>query len=94
MRAILFALTLVCLSSTVAAQDALPTEIEAIHTKYGGFEFAVMMMDRDEWEVYRSWEGYDQEAVIAVIKRHQEHARIPRAQGAPQAAAHDALRQL
>ena len=72
MRAILFALTLVFLSTSLAAQDALPADIEAIHTKYGGFEFAVMMMDRDEWEVYRNWEGYDQEAVIAVIKRHQE----------------------
>lgn len=57
--------------SSFNAQEVLPDEIAAIHSKYGGFEFAVMMMDRDEWDVYRNWEGYDQEAVIAVIERHQ-----------------------
>ena len=72
MRATLFALTLVSLSSLGFAQDALPADIEAIHTKYGGFEYAVMLMDREEWDTYRNWEGYDQEAVIAVIRRHQE----------------------
>ena len=53
------------------AQEELPGEIADLYSKYGGFDFAVMMMDRDEWDVYRAWEGYDQEAVIAVIERHQ-----------------------
>ena len=53
------------------AQEELPAEISTLYNKYGGFEFAVMMMDRDEWEDYRNWEGYDQEAIIAVIERHQ-----------------------
>ena len=52
-------------------RKTLPAEIDALYSKYGGFDFAVMMMDRDEWDDYRNWEGYDQEAVIAVIKRHQ-----------------------
>lgn len=71
MRALLIAFGILSISAFSNAQEVLPTEIESIHSKYGGFEFAVMMMDRTEWETYRSWEGYDQEAVIAVIKRHQ-----------------------
>ena len=71
MRVLLIALGILSISAFSNAQEVLPTEIESIHSKYGGFEFAVMMMDRTEWETYRSWEGYDQEAVIAVIKRHQ-----------------------
>ena len=35
------------------AQEDLPDEIDALYSKYGGFDFAVMMMDRDEWEMYR-----------------------------------------
>ncbi len=53
------------------AQEELPGEIADLYSKYGGFDYAVMMMDRDEWDVYRAWEGYDQDAVIAVIERHQ-----------------------
>ena len=65
-------LLLVCaLSVSFNAQETLPNEISALYSKYGGFEFAVMMMDRDEWEMYRNWEGYDQSEVIAVIERHQ-----------------------
>jgi len=71
MRALLIAFGILSISVFSNAQEVLPTEIESIHSKYGGFEFAVMMMDRTEWETYRSWEGYDQDAVIAVIKRHQ-----------------------
>lgn len=71
MRVLLIAFGILSISAFSNAQEVLPTEIESIHSKYGGFEFAVMMMDRTEWETYRSWEGYDQEAVIAVIKRHQ-----------------------
>ena len=71
MRALLIAFGILSISAFSNAQEVLPPEIESIHSKYGGFEFAVMMMDRTEWETYRSWEGYDQEAVISVIKRHQ-----------------------
>lgn len=53
------------------AQETVPDEISALYSKYGGFEFAVMMMDRDEWDMYRNWEGYDQSEIIAVIERHQ-----------------------
>ena len=71
MRALLIAFGILSISAFSNAQEVLPTEIESIHSKYGGFEFAVMMMDRDEWDDLPLWEGYDQEAVIAVIKRHQ-----------------------
>ena len=71
MRAFSIAIALVCLSTGVSAQEQLPEDIAAIHSKYGGFDFAVMMMDRDEWEIYRNWEGYNQDDVIAVIERHQ-----------------------
>ena len=71
MRATVVSLLFVSLSFSTIAQDALPDDIAALYSKYGGFEFAVMMMDRDEWETYRNWEGYDQQDVIDVIKRHQ-----------------------
>lgn len=71
MRATLLSLFILLCPLGLLSQEELPAEIQAIHSKYGGFDFAVMMMDRAEWEVYRNWEGYDQEAVIAVIKRHQ-----------------------
>ena len=71
MRAHLVSLLFLCLSFSAVAQDALPEDIAALYAKYGGFEFAVMMMDRDEWETYRGWEGYNQQDVIDVIKRHQ-----------------------
>ena len=35
-----------------------------LYSKYGGFEYAVMMMDREEWDDYRAWEGYDQAASL------------------------------
>ena len=68
MRVNLVSLLLLSLSATVMAQDALPEDIAALYSKYGGFEYAVMMMDRDEWEAYRNWEGYNQQDVIDVIK--------------------------
>ena len=71
MRVNLVSLLLLSLSATVMAQDALPEDIAALYSKYGGFEYAVMMMDRDEWEAYRNWEGYNQQDVIDVIERHQ-----------------------
>ena len=71
MRALLITLAFLSFSNGADAQAPLPSEIEALHSKYGGFEFAVMMMDRSEWDVYRNWEGYDQTAVIDVIKRRQ-----------------------
>jgi len=71
MRASLVSLLLLSLSVSIAAQDALPEDIALLYSKYGGFEFAVMMMDRDEWEAYRNWEGFDQQDVIDVIERHQ-----------------------
>jgi len=70
----IFTLLLLFLCATPAsfeAQEPLPADISDLYSKYGGFEFAVMMMDRGEWDDYRAWEGYDQAAVIAVIKRHQ-----------------------
>ena len=72
MRALLIAFAFLSVSLQSDAQAPLPSEIESLYNKYGGFEFAVMMMDRSEWDAYRNWEGYDQEAVIAVIKRRQD----------------------
>ena len=71
MRVNLVSFLLLSLSATVMAQDALPEDIAALYSKYGGFEYAVMMMDRDEWGAYRNWEGYNQQDVIDVIERHQ-----------------------
>ena len=44
MRVNLVSLLLLSLSATVMAQDALPEDIAALYSKYGGFEYAVMML--------------------------------------------------
>ena len=41
MRVNLVSLLLLSLSATVMAQDALPEDIAALYSKYGGFEYAV-----------------------------------------------------
>ena len=82
MRATVVSLLFVSLSFSTVAQDALPDDIAALYSKYGGFEFAVMMMDRDEWETYRNWEGYDQQDVIDVIARRMTPKIIQLAESA------------
>lgn len=46
------------------------TTAEAIIKKYHGLEGAIYHMSRDEWEVFRAWEEYDEQQVREIV-----HAR-------------------
>jgi hypothetical protein len=55
------------------------THIDGIIERYGSFKGAVLNMNRDEWEVFRAWEGYDHAEVIRIRKEQKanwkaEHA--------------------
>ena len=58
-------------SSTYAQEfiETTPAEITGIFSKYGGFDQAVLMMSREEWDVYRDWDGFDDQATRDVIKK-------------------------
>ena len=40
---------------------------EKIIDSYGGFDHAVINMTRDEWEVVRAWEGFDENAYLETL---------------------------
>ena len=37
---------------------------QEILDSYGGLKHAVLQMTRDEWEIVRAWEGFDENAYI------------------------------
>ena len=40
---------------------------EKIIDSYGGFNHAVINMTRDEWDIVRAWEGFDENAYLETI---------------------------
>lgn len=58
-------------SNAPSDSDGAPDHIEHLFSKYGGFDMAVMMMTREEWDVYRAWDGFDDKATREVIKKHK-----------------------
>ncbi|MGB1076138.1 MAG: gliding motility-associated C-terminal domain-containing protein [Flavobacteriales bacterium] len=53
----------------------VPASGEAIIDKYHTFERAVHEMSRDEWAIFRSWEGYDESRVVAIRAAAKEKYR-------------------
>jgi gliding motility-associated-like protein len=45
---------------------------EEILDKYGSFEGAVINMSREEWDVMRTWEQYDEQRVREIAHAHKE----------------------
>ena len=41
---------------------------QEILDSYGGFKHAVIHMTRDEWEIVRAWEGFDENEYLAALK--------------------------
>ena len=41
---------------------------QEILDSYGGLKHAVLQMTRDEWEIVRAWEGFDENEYIAALK--------------------------
>ncbi len=72
----LFALSVLFCSFTQVTAQLLPTSAGLASTltgdelveKYHGFEGAVLNMTREEWAVFRDWEGYDQRAHIEILQ--------------------------
>ncbi|MDA0568808.1 MAG: hypothetical protein O3A35_03615, partial [Bacteroidetes bacterium] len=38
-----------------------------IFDSYGGFDHAVLKMNREEWTVVRAWEGFDENAYLETL---------------------------
>lgn len=75
------------LSSAVFAQTSaledLPeadADVKKILKKYGTYEMAVNMMDREEWEIFRNWEGYDRERIVQIIEERKADYNATREQ--------------
>lgn len=87
MKQFLLIATGLVLSIVVSAQTANPVEAKkgekeaaAIIAKYGTYEAAVWMMTRDEWSVFRAWEGYDESRVIEIIQERKKETAKDREQ--------------
>lgn len=57
-------------TSSVSAVKAPTNELTGpeILKRYRTLEMAVFSMTREEWEIFRAWEGYDERAVIEIIE--------------------------
>ena len=67
------------IETSVETPVETPAHIERLFSKYGGFEMAVMMMTRDEWDIYRAWDGFDDKANREIISaRKNTPERIAR----------------
>ena len=62
-------------AQSVAERLIVPSNGEELVEKYGTFERAVHEMSRDEWEVFRSWEGYDESRVRSIRAAAKEKYR-------------------
>lgn len=62
-------------AQSVAERLIVPSNGEGLVEKYGTFERAVHEMSRDEWEIFRSWEGYDEPRVRSIRAAAKEKYR-------------------
>ncbi len=61
-------------SAVIVAQSEQPDSRTAqdILDSYGGLKHAVIQMTRDEWEVVRAWEDFDETAYIETLKEFKD----------------------
>lgn len=58
--------------------------IDQIFRKYNNYKGAVLNMTREEWDVFRAWEGYDREEHIAILQEKKAAYNAVRDQRAQQ----------
>ena len=64
-------------SAAVVAQSEQPVLTDSrtaqeILDSYGGLKHAVIQMTRDEWEVVRAWEDFDETAYVEALKEFKD----------------------
>ena len=67
---ILSSLLLICSSSLIAQNEVDFSEnitAQKIFDSYGGFDHAVLKMNREEWKIVRAWEGFDENAYLETL---------------------------
>ena len=71
--------TLICLATTFSGSaqsnlnlDADTRTPEKILQSYGGLDAAVIHMTREEWDIVRDWEGFDENEYLAALKKFKD----------------------
>lgn len=93
MRSLLTALGLILSITAVQAQGVAFEEvgtskkditIDDIFRKYDNYKGAVLNMTREEWDVFRAWDGYDRDEHVAILQEKKEAYAAVRDQRAAQ----------
>lgn len=62
--------------SVQPATQELETAIEItgpdLIKKYSSYQGAVLNMTREEWDIFREWEGYDERQIIEILEEHKQ----------------------
>jgi gliding motility-associated-like protein len=64
----------------VSAFQTLAVSGEDLIEKYHSYQGAVLNMTREEWDIFRAWDGYDEEAVVRIVQEYKAPFMADRAE--------------